>query len=113
MTTENPEAPDMTQTIFTTVFGNATLPDLLKAYEQKQRNLEAKKAFMQTEEGKEYNKRKAKEFYLRHKAEVLAKRKERYEKDAAILNERNKAYYYANREQLLLKRKEKKGLVEA
>jgi len=109
------ESPDLTNTVFTTNYGEATLPDLLKAFEMSQRQKEAKKAWLQTDEGKEYNRTKAKEYYNRHKDVVLEKRKERYEKDAPLLNERSMTYYTNNKEKILnrLKEKRKTPAVEA
>jgi hypothetical protein len=109
------ESPDLTNTVFTTNYGEATLPELLKAFEMSQRQKEAKKAWLQTDEGKEYNRIKAKEYYKRHKDVVLEKRKERYEKDAPLLNERSMTYYTNNKEKILnrLKEKRKTPAVEA
>lgn len=107
MTTEPP--------VFTTNYGDATLPELLMAFEISQKRKEAKKAWLQTDEGKEYNRIKAKEYYNRHKETVLEKRKERYEKDAPLLNERSMTYYTNNKEKILhrLKEKRKAPAVEA
>ena len=107
MTTEPP--------VFTTNYGDATLPELLKAVETAQRHKEAKKAWLLTDEGKEYNRIKAKEYYNRHKEKVLEKRKERYERDAPLLNERSMTYYTNNKEKILnrLKEKRKSPAVEA
>ena len=100
MTTEPP--------VFTTNYGDATLPELLKAFETAQRHKEAKKAFLKTEEGKAYNRNKAKEYYNRHKDLVLEKRKEQYEKDSSLFNERSMAYYVNNKEMILNRLKEKR-----
>ena len=100
MTTEPP--------VFTTNYGDATLPELLKAFETAQRHKEAKKAFLKTEEVKAYNRNKAKEYYNRHKDLVLEKRKEQYEKDSSLFNERSMAYYVNNKEKILNRLKEKR-----
>lgn len=108
MTARSDESPDLKNTVFSTNYGDATLPDLLMAYEISQKRKEAKKAWLQTDEGKEYNRNKAKQYYNRHKELVLEKRKERYEKDAPLLNERSMTYYTNNKEKILNRLKEKR-----
>lgn len=76
-----------------TSFGQVELPVLVKLYEAQQKHFQARKEWLKTEEGKAYNRMKAKEFYARHKEEILAKRKALYEVKGDVLNERQKGYY--------------------
>ena len=67
----------------TTEFGEVSLDVLVKRYELEKKR-EAKKyerrlIFLQTDEGKEWNRMNAKQYYERNKATVLAKRKAAYE----------------------------------
>ena len=78
-----------------------SLERLMKLYQNDLKKKAAKKAFNESEAGKTYNLAKAKAYYEKHKAEVLAKRKERYEKDGALLNERCKSYYHKKKAEKL------------
>ena len=60
------------------------------------------------EAGKEYNRLKAKEYYARHKSDVLLKRKMEHEEKKEEHNARALAYYHANRETILEKKKAKR-----
>jgi len=86
------------------------LEDLLRLYEREQRYKENKKAFYASDEGKEYNRQKAKLFYQRHKEEILAKRKTRYETDSETLLNRAKAYYALHSDEINEKNKQKRLL---
>lgn len=66
------------------------MDELMKLYQREQAKKEAKRAWMQTEEGKAYNRQKAKEFYERNREKVLQQRKEYYEKNLEMMRERNK-----------------------
>ena len=59
-----------------------TLDKLLQVYEKQrmysERRAEQRTAFYKTEEGKEYNRKKAKEYYERNKETVQKKNKDRY-----------------------------------
>jgi hypothetical protein len=67
----------------TTSFGEVPLDVLVKRYElEKKRDVkkyERRIAYLQTDEGKEWNREKAKAYYERNKEKVLAKRKAMYE----------------------------------
>ena len=63
-----------------------------------QRLREKKRAYLKTEEGKEYNRQKSKNYYEAHREEVLAKRP--YDP------EKCKLYYEKNRDKILIKAKE-------
>lgn len=70
-----------------------TMEQVLKVFnDYKRRNAERSEWF-KTEEGKAYNRQKAKEYYLRHKEKVLEKRAKRYEEDRDTLLNRAKEYY--------------------
>ena len=69
----------LVSTKFQTEFGEATYHDMRRAFENEKRRNERRKAYFQTEAGKEYNRQKAKNFYQRHRDEILAKRKEQYQ----------------------------------
>ena len=69
------------------------MEQVLKVFnDYKRRNAERSEWF-KTEEGKAYNRQKAKEYYLRHKEKVLEKRAKRYEEDRDTLLNRAKEYY--------------------
>lgn len=78
MTTPN-ETPDM-----------ATL---LKVYQKEQERKEKRRAYLQTEEGKEQNRIKSAIFYERNRERVLEKRKEKYEEEKDFYRARNRVYY--------------------
>ncbi len=107
---------DTTKQVFTTAYGEATIQDLLTAYEKKKRYEAAKKEWMKTDAGKEYNRKKAKDYYERHKTEILAKRTARYETDKETLIERAKQYYALHTEECIeknrLRREAKKEKIE-
>ena len=91
-----------------TQYGKVEIDDLVKVYEATQRRKEARKAYLQTEKGKEYNRQKAKAFYERHKAQILEKRKTQYEQDKDTILSRSKAYYEAHKDDIKQKHKEKR-----
>lgn len=74
-----------------TAFGQAELPDLIRAYESMKRSDERKKAWLKTERGKQWNREKATAYYNANREQVL---------------ERRRAWYEANREKVLAKAKE-------
>ena len=82
--------------------------ELVRAYEAEQRRKESRKAYLQTDKGKEYNRQKAKSFYERHKAEILEKRKTQYEENKDVILNRSKAYYEAHKDVIKQKHKEKR-----
>jgi hypothetical protein len=69
------------QIVVNTTYGQVPLDELVKAYEQKKKSNDAKLEWYKTEEGKQYNRKKAKEYYERNKEKVLAKAAERYKAD--------------------------------
>jgi hypothetical protein len=71
---------------------------LMRLYESRQKAYAKKKEWLKTDAGKEYQRKKAKEYYYKHRDAVLAKRAERYERDGAILNERVKEAYRRKKE---------------
>jgi|CryBogDrversion2_2_1035213.scaffolds.fasta_scaffold00654_4 hypothetical protein len=85
-----------------------SMDKLLHLYDLHKRNTDRRKAYLETEAGKEYNRLKAKEYYTRHKSEVLLKRKAEHEEKKETHNARALAYYHANREVILEKKREKR-----
>ena len=82
---------------------------LLSLYEQRKRMMEKRAAFFQTEEGKTYNRTKAKLYYEANKEKVLAKMAERRIGKQDEQNEKALDYYYNNREAILARAKEKRA----
>ena len=107
---------DTTNQVYTTAYGEATFQDLLAAFEKKKQHEANKKEWLKTEAGREYNRRKSKEYYNRHRDQVLAKRSARYETDKDTLIERAKQYYALHSEECIeknrLRREAKKEKVE-
>ena len=91
-----------------TAFGEVPFEEVLRVYEKKQESARVKAEWLKTDEGKEYNRQKAKEYYERHKEKVLQKRAERYEKDKDTLLNRAKEYYVLHSEEILEKNKERR-----
>ena len=85
-----------------------TMEKLLNIYNQYQKRVKATQEYLKTDEGKEYNRQKAREYYARHKEEVLAKRAKRYEDDKETLLNRSNAYYKAHAEELNAKARERR-----
>lgn len=69
------------------------MESVVKCWERYQKHNEAKKAWLKTEAGKEWSRNKAREYYARHREEVLAKRAERYANDRETILNRAKEYY--------------------
>jgi hypothetical protein len=88
-----------TTVVVKTAYGQADLETLVKAYEQQQKYKEGKIQWLQSEAGKEYNRKKAKEYYARHKAEVLAKRKAQYEQNPEKFLVSSRAYHARKRQE--------------
>lgn len=69
-----------------TDFGNVTLERLVEVYniykKHENRKAEKRKEFLQTEEGKKYNRDRAKSYYERNKDVIREKAKSRYVKKA-------------------------------
>lgn len=86
-----------------------TMDKLLSLYEQRKRMMEKRAAFFQTEEGKTYNRTKAKLYYEANKEKVLAKMAERRIGKQDEQNEKALDYYYNNREAILARAKEKRA----
>lgn len=70
-------------TTVNTSFGEIPLDKVIKRYEaivaQEKRKYERKMEFLQTDEGKQWNREKAKSYYERNKEFVLAKRRAAYQ----------------------------------
>lgn len=70
-------------TLINTPHGNVSLGELIRVYDtHKKANLrhQAKRqAFNQTEQGKELNRQRSKDYYYKHRAEILEKRAEQYQ----------------------------------
>lgn len=77
-----------------TEFGQVNIPVLIRMYENQRRHLIERNEWRKTEAGKEYNRKKAKEFYERNKEQILAKRKALYEVKGDEINAKNLAYYH-------------------
>lgn len=75
------------------------MDELMKLYNKEQAKKEAKRAWLQTEEGKEYNRAKAKEYYQRHREKVLEERKKYYEENLEMMRERNRLAHQRWKEQ--------------
>lgn len=88
-----------------TSYGEVPLQTLLDAFEKKKQYEQAKKDWLKTDAGKEYQRKKAKEYYNRHREQVLAKRASRYEKDHETLLNRAKEYYANHTEECKAKNK--------
>lgn len=76
-----------------TAYGEVDVSVLVHHYEVYKRNEEKKyekrMEFLMTDEGKEWNRRKSKEYYLRNKEKILEKRKSEYvprKKTTAVSN---------------------------
>jgi hypothetical protein len=86
-----------------------TMDKLLSLYEQRKRMMEKRAAFFQTEEGKLYNRSKAKLYYKANKEKVLAKMAERRADKREEQNDKALDYYYNNREAILARGKERRA----
>lgn len=102
-----------TTTPVATQFGNVPLADLILAYEQKKQKIQVRNEWFKTDAGKDYNRRKAKEYYDKNKDKVLAKRAARYEVEGETLRTKANEYYHKNSEAIKKKNREKKLAVEA
>lgn len=67
-----------------TKYGDVSLETLIEKYEQWKKSIEkhveARTNFLQTEEGKEWNRKNSKTYYEKHKSEILEKRRLAYQK---------------------------------
>lgn len=97
-----------TTTPVTTQFGDVPLAALILAYEQKKQKMHDRNEWFKTDAGKAYNRMKAKQYYDKHKEEVLAKRAARYDTNGDIIRLRANEYYHKNSEAIKRKNKEKK-----
>lgn len=91
-----------------TSYGQVPLQELLNAYEKKKLYEKNKAEWFKTDEGKAYNRQKSKEYYQRHREDVLLKRAARYEVDHDELLNRAKQYYATHNEEILEKNKRKR-----
>lgn len=81
---------------------------VMKVYNAYKRRNAERSEWYKTEEGKEYNRQKAREYYLRHKDLILEKRAKRYEEDRNTLLDRAKEYYKVNAEEINAKARAKR-----
>lgn len=91
-----------------TAYGEVPLQALLNAYEKKKQYEANKKNWLKTDAGREYNRQKAKEYYDKHKDQILAKRASRYETDKELLIERAKQYYSLHSEECIEKNRQRR-----
>lgn len=91
-----------------TAHGQVTLEEILKTFNKAKQYELNKSEWLKTDEGKEYNRNKSKEYYERHKDKVLEKRAKRYEQDKDTLLTRAKEYYALHSEEVLEKNKAKR-----
>lgn len=91
-----------------TAYGQVPLQKLLDAFEKKKQYEQNKLEWMKTDAGREYNRQKAREYYQRHKEQVLAKRAARYETDKETLLTRAKEYYALHTEECKEKNKQRR-----
>lgn len=77
-----------------TQFGEVEIPVLIEYFEKMKLRSKERSEWMRTEEGKQYNRLKAKEFYQRNRDKILEQRKNMYEERGELINQRNKAYYH-------------------
>lgn len=65
---------------------------LLAAYQKVQQEKEKRRAYLQTEEGKEKNRIRAAIYYDRHREQVLEKRHQRYQENQEELKQKSRDY---------------------
>ena len=95
-------------TVVVTSYGEANIDALIKAYERVKKIDESRKAWLQTEKGKEMNRKKSKRFYENNKEKIKQKRAERYLDNHDAILTRQKEYYKKNAETINKKLREKK-----
>jgi hypothetical protein len=82
----------MNQPTIHTAYGDVPVEALIKSYErertQAQKKAEKRMEFLQTDEGKEWNRGKAKAYYERNKELIAEKRKRYYAEKKEILKQR-------------------------
>jgi hypothetical protein len=93
-------------TLIKTSYGEVPLSTLISSYEQRKDWDKKKLEWLQTEEGKQYNRQNAKNYYEQHKEEILKKRADKYEQNREELLAKNKKYYADNKEKRKLKQAE-------
>lgn len=87
-----------------------SLEQVMKVYNDYKRRNEERSKWFQTEEGKAYNRMKAKEYYSRNKDKISEKRAKRYEEEREVLLERAKEYYKNHSEEVNAKARAKRNL---
>jgi len=78
-----------------TSYGEVTLETLIRVYETSRKHSQKRDDWFKTEEGKAYQRQKAKQYYEKNREKVLAKRAEAYQdedKRKAILERAHVAY---------------------
>lgn len=76
------------------------MDQVLKVFNDYKRRKDQRAEWFKTDEGKAYNRMKAKEYYLRNKDKVLEKRAKRYDEDKETLLNRAKEYYKIHAEDI-------------
>jgi hypothetical protein len=81
-----------TKVLVKTAYGDIALETLVQVYETSRRHNEKRGEWFKTEEGKAYQRQKAKEYYERNKDKVLQKRAEAYqdEEKRKVIQDRNR-----------------------
>ena len=82
-----------------TAYGEVPLQALMDAYEKKKQYEQSKKVWLKTDAGREYQRKKAKQYYEKNREKVLAKRAARYTTDHETLLNRAKEYYSTHSEE--------------
>lgn len=80
------------KTLIQTAYGQVPLETLIHTYEIARRHNEKRNDWFKTEEGRAYNRQKAKEYYARNKAKVLEKRAVDYQDETKrkVIQDRNR-----------------------
>lgn len=91
-----------------TAYGEIPVERLITAFNATQRHAERKREWLQTDEGKAYNRQRAKTYYENNKGIVLEKRARNYEVKKTEINNRSKTYYLEHREEILERNKQRR-----
>lgn len=97
------------QALISTPYGTVPLNRLMTAFNATQRHAERRREWLQTDQGKEYNRQKAREYYQRNKQTVLERRANAYVTQRDFINDRNKQYYAQHRDEIIAKNKERRA----
>lgn len=99
---------DLTTKVMTG-YGEVQIDKLIRVYNQRQAQSAKKAEWLKTEEGKEYNRKKAAEYYAANKDEVTLKRIALYEENKEQIKAKASAYYLKNKEMIRAKANAKKA----